>query len=270
MTDAPKKYLSLISGNAIAKRQIRFKCPLTTKYMYGREWEKERIDGTQDFRNRARVVAMWAMRDGQIASIEEVNNEVDECYEAIKEAEKEERNKPLLNPEWIEWNDAKPKKEKKTKEKKKDCNRYEQLEQKNKEYKQYIENKEDEMEELEEYNERLNNEIERLKEENKELKELAKKPKTNVVLNTVVNKVKELEQELEKEQQKSQDLKELNQQLVKDIKECGFKEGVNEKELKEEIERLKKMLEEATKPKEKKKRGRPCKVKEEDSLDTVD
>jgi len=164
MTNPHSKFISLVSGNPCKKRQIIFKCPLTIKYKYGRDWDKERIDGSQDHRNRARIVVAWAQRDGQIKTVEEGNDEVNMCYELIKECENEERNKVQINPEWEQWN-TDNKTERVSKPKKtngKDNNRYEQLEQKNKDLLEQIElltkqlkDKDDEIETLVEDNREL-------------------------------------------------------------------------------------------------------------------
>lgn len=219
MTDAtdkkPPTYLSFGTGKPTVKRHIYFTCPLTKKYNYGNDPDKERADGTQDFRERMRRVLMWALRDGKIQDQTEFNKELEWGYAQIKVAEAEERNKPRYNPEYLEWSKNRPKKQtkpKKTKEPKEHTeNRYVMLETRNKELMEQVEQLKkvelqykDELygsfnafQNLTKEHEELEEQFDHLQQKNDDLNEqLAKQPKDNVVLNTVVNKVKELEQEL--------------------------------------------------------------------------
>lgn len=136
-TDYPKKpstYLSFATNNPTTKRHIYFTCPIVAKYGYGHDSKKERTDGTQDFRDKVRKVLGWAIRDGKITA-EEYNTELEIGYDAIKTAEKEERNEPKYNPEYLEWVENKPKRTPATKTKKEPKehteNRYVMLENRN-------------------------------------------------------------------------------------------------------------------------------------------
>ena len=237
MTTEPCKYLSFHSGNPCKKRHIYFKCPITQKYNYGKCGNKDRIDGTQDHRGRVRLVCAWAMKDGKIKDQKVFNEEIEYGYQCIKDAEKEERNKVQLNPEWVAWRDNKPEKKTKTKEPKEhNENRYTMLEQQLK---------------------NLQLEIDECRYNNKELTEEN---------NCLTEEVDGLNYQLEHEYidmaeydelvVKNDKLNELNQQLVKDIKQCGHKEGVIERELEQQLntamhyKKLYNDLLEQTKPKE--------------------
>tara|TARA_R100000951_G_scaffold55328_1_gene46462 strand:+ start:148 stop:990 length:843 start_codon:yes stop_codon:yes gene_type:complete len=248
MTNEPSKYLSFSSGNPTKKRHIIFNCPLTQKYKYGKDHNKDRIDGTQDHRNRVRIVCGWAMKDGQIKDQQTFNDEIEYGYKCIKEAELEKRNEIQLNPEWVEWKENKPQKKTKTKEPKEHTeNRYTMLEQ--------------QIKELNQKNKELTEQNDELKEQNFSLTE--ETDDLNYQLEHEYISMDEYNEIVDK----NDELNELNQQLVKDIKECGFNEGVNEKELEQQLkdtndrkEYYKKLyndLLEQTKPKEKKKKVPP-------------
>jgi len=237
MTDYPKappKYLSFGTGNPTVKRHIYFTCPLSVKYNYGKEPDKERADGTQDHREKMRRVMTWALRDGKIKDQEQFNKELDWGYEQIKKAEGEERNKERFNPAYTEWFDNKPKKQKATKKAKEPKehteNRYVMLERRNAELmEQVAQFKKMELEYKDELagsfqafntvnddNEAKDYTIDKLNQQLDDLKEqLAQKTngKTNVVLNTVVNKVKELEQELQNKDEELDGVREENDDL---------------------------------------------------------
>jgi len=156
-TDYPKKpqtYLSFATNNPTTKRHIYFTCPIVAKYGYGHDSTKERTDGTQDFRDKVRKVLGWAIRDGKITA-DEYNAELEVGYAAIKEAEKEERNEPKYNPEYLEWVENKPKKTPTNKTKKEHTeNRYVMLENRNTELMQELEELKKQLEQKdEEYNE---------------------------------------------------------------------------------------------------------------------
>ena len=240
MTTEPCKYLSFHSGNPCKKRHIYFKCPITQKYNYGKCGNKDRIDGTQDHRGRVRLVCAWAMKDGKIKDQQVFNDEIEYGYQCIKDAEKEERNKVQLNPEWVEWRDNKPQKKTKSKTKEHVENRYTMLEQQIKELKEKCKELTVENDELQEQNQTLTDETDDLNYQ-MEHEHIDMTEYDELVV-------------------KNDELNELNQQLVKDIKECGFKEGVNERELEQQLkdtndrkEHYKKLyndLLEQTKPKE--------------------
>tara|TARA_R110000764_G_scaffold135748_1_gene223712 strand:+ start:66 stop:785 length:720 start_codon:yes stop_codon:yes gene_type:complete len=164
-TDYPKKpptYLSFATNNPTTKRHIYFTCPIVAKYGYGHDSTKERTDGTQDFRDKVRKVLGWAIRDGKITA-EEYNSELEIGYDAIKTAEKEDRNEPKYNPEYLEWVENKPKKTPTNKTKKEHTeNRYVMLENRNTELMR-------ELEELKKELEGKNEEIEGVREENDDL-----------------------------------------------------------------------------------------------------
>lgn len=162
MTTEPCKYLSFHSGNPCKKRHIYFKCPITQKYNYGKCGNKDRIDGTQDHRGRVRLVCAWAMKDGKIKDQQVFNDEIEYGYQCIKDAEKEERNKVQLNPEWVEWRDNKPQKKTKSKTKEHVENRYTMLEQQIKELTEQNQTLTEENDELKEQNQTLTDETDDL------------------------------------------------------------------------------------------------------------
>ena len=163
-----------------------FVCPLSQKYKYGTNPDKDRCDGTQDHRSRVRLVCAWAMKDGQIPDQKTFTSEIEYGYQCIKDAEKEERNKVRINPLWTEWNErTKPKKEKKTTTKEHVENRYTMLEQQIKELKEKCKELTEENDDLtyniqhehismDEYNELVdtNNELKIQNEQNEHYKKL--------------------------------------------------------------------------------------------------
>ena len=134
MTNPHSQFLSRVSGKPTKKHTIYFTCPITERFKYGKAFGKEVVAGPQDLRDKVRRVCGWAVKDGLI-NAEEHNILLEEGYKHIKNAEQEERNQKLLNPEWVAWNEenrpTKPKKTKTKGENENNCPRHLQLERKN-------------------------------------------------------------------------------------------------------------------------------------------
>ena len=135
MSNPHSQFMSRATGNPTKKHTIYFTCPITERFKYGKAFGKEVVAGPQDHRDKVRKVLGWAIKDRKI-NADEYNLLLEEGYEHIKKAEKEERNKKLLNPEWVAWNEEnrpkvepKPKKTKEPKEDNKIKELTEQLEQ---------------------------------------------------------------------------------------------------------------------------------------------
>ena len=179
-----KQFISRQTGIPTNKYTIYFTCPIQEKFKYGKVYGKEIVSGTQDIRSKMRVVLGWAIKDNKI-NADEYNELLEWGYEQIKEAEKEERNAPNLNPEWVAWNEEN-KTEPKTKTKKNkgeenpnNCPRHLQLERENAELKI-------ELEQMREGIEAVIDEVAELKEENHAI--LERKEHYKKLYNKLLNK----------------------------------------------------------------------------------